>query len=255
MSMYKCPVCGELFSTSYKKCPFCEEDDLMRDRRKRSNHRQNGRRRRNEPRAVGPILIVVFLLLVALVVYLLAGDKLFGGKDPDAEGNEPPVSSAVDGEGEGGGQDGTAVTPLSLDRSDAELEVGDTVTLTALEGTGEYSWSTSDASVATVEAGVVQAVGEGSATITVTDGETAATCTVTVKSVPLTLSTNDVSIAVGESFTLRAEGGSSFTFTSDDESVATVTADGVVTGKAKGRANITVSNGSSTETCIVRVVR
>ena len=59
MSMYKCPVCGELFSTSYKKCPFCEEDDLLMDRRKTTSRRS----RRNEPRAVGPLLIVIFLML------------------------------------------------------------------------------------------------------------------------------------------------------------------------------------------------
>ena len=67
MSMYKCPVCGELFSTSYKKCPFCEEDDLLMDRRKTNSRRS----RRNEPRAVGPLLIVIFLMLVALVVFLV----------------------------------------------------------------------------------------------------------------------------------------------------------------------------------------
>ena len=66
MSMYKCPVCGELFSTSYKKCPFCEEDDLLMDRRKTTSRRN----RHNEPRAVGPLLIVIFLMLVALVVEL-----------------------------------------------------------------------------------------------------------------------------------------------------------------------------------------
>ena len=26
MSLIKCPKCGEMFSDSYKTCPFCEED-------------------------------------------------------------------------------------------------------------------------------------------------------------------------------------------------------------------------------------
>ena len=26
MDMIKCPECGELYSSSYKRCPFCEED-------------------------------------------------------------------------------------------------------------------------------------------------------------------------------------------------------------------------------------
>ena len=27
MSLIKCKKCGEMFSDSYKTCPFCEEDD------------------------------------------------------------------------------------------------------------------------------------------------------------------------------------------------------------------------------------
>lgn len=27
MSLIKCPKCGEMFSDSYKTCPFCEEDE------------------------------------------------------------------------------------------------------------------------------------------------------------------------------------------------------------------------------------
>lgn len=262
MSMYKCPVCGELFSTSYKKCPFCEEDDLMAtDAHRRSTSRR--RRHRNEPRAVGPVLIVIFLLLAALVVFLVAGDSLFAGKEPAGE-DDPPVSDVTDptgGEQDGEQQDDPVTepdqvtVPLALDQTSAALEVGGSVSLTASGGSGTYSWSSSDESVATVTEGVVKAIGAGSATITVSDGETQLTCAVTVKSVPLKINKTDVSIGVGESFTLKAEGGSNITFTSDNESVAVVGADGVVTGKGKGRANITASNGSVSLSCIVRVVR
>lgn len=255
MSMYKCPVCGELFSTSYKKCPFCEEDDLMAtDAHRRSNRHH---RRRNEPRAVGPVLIVIFLLLAALVVFLVAGDSIFGAKDPDGK-NDPPI---VDSDGQGGEEQGGEqgddepddVTPLRVDQTSAELEVGGRLVLTASEGSGSYTWSSTDESIAAVSEGVVDAVAPGSATITVTDGETQVECVVTVKATPLTISKTDVSISVGESFTLKAEGGTSFTFSSDNESVAVVGADGVVTGKGKGKANITVSNGSTSLSCIVRV--
>lgn len=256
MSMYKCPVCGELFSTSYKKCPFCEEDDLLMDRHKTTAKH----RRRNEPRAVGPLLIVIFLLLVALVIFLVAGDRLFGGgSDADADVDVPPVEDSVDGEdGDASDADEPVLpetTPMTLDQTAAELTVGETLTLTAAEGSGTYTWSSADESVATVADGVVTAIAEGSAAITVSDGETELSCTVTVKSLPLSINKTDVSIAVGESFTIGTEGSGTITFHSDNESVAVVGSDGVVTGKAKGKANITVSNGSTSLSCIVRVVR
>ncbi len=261
MSMYKCPVCGELFSTSYKRCPFCEEDDLMAA----DTHKRGGRHhhhRRNEPRAVGPILIVIFLLLVALVVFLVAGDSLFGGKEPSGE-EDPPVSDIIGGEeGEEGGEDVSGgegegeqedIVPLMLDKTSAELEVGGRLVLSASEGTGNYSWSSSDESIAIVTEGVVDTLKAGTVTITVTDGETNVTCEIVVKAIPLSINKTDVSISVGEKFTLTAEGGTMFTFSTDKESVAKVDENGVVTGVGKGKANITVSNGSSTQSCIVRV--
>lgn len=71
--------------------------------------------------------------------------------------------------------------PVSLSASTASIKVGETVTLTATGGEGEYSWASDNTEVATVEAGVVTGVKEGTATITVTakDGSSA-TCVVTV---------------------------------------------------------------------------
>ena len=79
------------------------------------------------------------------------------------------------------------VTGVTLNKTSTSLYVGDTETLTATVQPSDASnqtvtWSTSDASVATVENGVVRATGRGTATITVTtvDGGFTATCTVTV---------------------------------------------------------------------------
>ena len=85
-------------------------------------------------------------------------------------------------------QQGTIhVTSVSLDKANLELTEGETAQLTATVQPGNASnqtvtWSTSDASVATVENGVVRATGRGTATITVTtvDGSFTADCTVTV---------------------------------------------------------------------------
>lgn len=256
MSMYKCPVCGELFSTSYKKCPFCEEDDLLMDRRKTTSRRS----RRNEPRAVGPLLIVIFLMLVALVVFLVKGDSLFENWGKDDQVDEPPVIEdpiedetppVVDDEPEPEPEK----KPMVLDKTTVELNGGESITLVASEGSGNYAWTSDDESIVKVEDGVLTTVGGGTTTVIVSDGETELTCTVTVHVVELTIKNPDVSVAVGDSFNLkkRCSGGDNFTFKSENESIATVSEDGVVTAVSKGKVNILVSNGGDTKGCIVRV--
>ena len=80
------------------------------------------------------------------------------------------------------------VTSVTLDKTEITLHVEETTTLTATilpEAAMDKSvtWSSSNDEVATVSEGVVTAVAEGTATITVTttDGGLTATCAVTVK--------------------------------------------------------------------------
>ncbi len=87
------------------------------------------------------------------------------------------------------------VTPVhaekvTLDMQEISLQVGETVNLTATvtpdDATDKtVTWTTSDASVATVSSGVVTARNEGTAIITVTtyDGNKTAQCTVTVNGI------------------------------------------------------------------------
>ena len=81
-----------------------------------------------------------------------------------------------------------AVSSVTLNKSSTTLTVGGTETLTATINPSNatnknVTWSTSDNSVATVDAGVVTAIGAGTANITVTsqaDSTKKATCAVTV---------------------------------------------------------------------------
>ena len=80
-----------------------------------------------------------------------------------------------------------AVSAVAVSPTTATIKVGESTTLSATitpsDATDKtVTWSTSDEKVATVDAGKVTAVAEGSATITVTtkDGGKTATCTVTV---------------------------------------------------------------------------
>lgn len=83
-------------------------------------------------------------------------------------------------------------TAVSLSQSSITFTALGTYTLTATptpsNTTDSVVWSTSDSSVATVDSGVVTAVGIGTATITATCGTQTATCSV---SVSVTLSNSD----------------------------------------------------------------
>lgn len=164
------------------------------------------------------------------------------------------------------------VESVSLDRSSLELVAGNSETLSATvlpENATDKAvvWSSSDESVATVEDGVVTAVGAGEAVITVTtqDGGKTATCQVTVEDayVPVsnvTLDNTSLVLNEGESATLAATvlpenaTDKSLVWSSSDESVATVN-DGEVVAVNMGTAVITVTttDGGKTAECTVTV--
>ena len=58
MAMKICPDCGEKYSDTYKRCPFCEEEAAMGRRgggRQRGGHRVSQR----DPGVLSPLLIIV----------------------------------------------------------------------------------------------------------------------------------------------------------------------------------------------------
>lgn len=183
MSLIKCPKCGEMFSDSYKTCPFCEEDEAYYSGKAR---RGRGRRtaessRRRAPSILGPVAVVVLILLVVLVVWLIFGDRI---KDA-IDGSEKPPITNVDTPDDGTATpDDTVVTPtISLNRTVLVLSIGDKESL-KVNGTEEtVAWSSSDPTVASVtSSGDVTALAKGNAVITAAVGEESVTCTVTVKS-------------------------------------------------------------------------
>lgn len=96
--------------------------------------------------------------------------------------------SGISSGGGSGGSETVAVDSVSISGAPSgSINVGDTVTLSASVSPSNatnktVTWSTSDESVATVENGVVTAVGAGTATITATAGGKSANVEITVGS-------------------------------------------------------------------------
>ena len=183
MSLIKCNKCGEVYSDSYKKCPFCVEDEeYYNGKVKKRGHRQMEKRKK-APSVVGPVLVLAVLVLVGILVWAFAGDTVrgwFGGDkqpedvDPGTTQNQP-VNTPVDNE--------PVVKALALDHMSLLMAPGESEKLTASGGAEEsYQWITSDSGVLKVsDDGTVSALTEGSAVVTVTCGEESVACAVTVQ--------------------------------------------------------------------------
>lgn len=165
-----------------------------------------------------------------------------------------------------------AVTGLNLNHTEYTGEAGEEFTITATvlpyNATDKtVVWTSSDESVATVADGVVTLVAEGTAEISASCGGFTAICKVTVESAYVVVE----SIALDQASFVGAP-GSTFQLTatvlpedatdktvdwfSDDESVATVDENGLVTLVAVGEATITaspISNDALTATCKITV--
>ena len=181
MSLIKCPKCGEMFSDSYKTCPFCEEDEAYYSGkvRKHKGRRAAESSRRKTPSILGPVAIIVLVLLAALVVWLIFGDQIKNA----ITGEKPPITDVNKPDDSANKPDDTVVTPtISLNRTVLVLTVGDKDSLKVSGTEDTVEWSSSAPTVASVtSAGEVTALTKGNAVITATVNGESVTCTVTVK--------------------------------------------------------------------------
>ena len=261
MRLLKCPKCGEMFSDTYKTCPFCQEDE---ERHSSKPVKSAGRRTgggRAKPKVGGGVVIVCLVLVLGLAAYTIFGKQItaFFTGEKDAPTPEPAV--------------------LTMNKTSVELTVGSSFALT-VSGADKVAFSSSDEAVATVSAnGTVQAVSTGSAVITASAADTTATCRVAVTAAvdqptdpvtpdvpdtpdtpdtPVTPSTpagKDLSLKafgskvtvqfsfdVGDTVPLEVDGtDATVTWSSSDSQIATVDASGVVTAVSSGKAIITAS--------------
>ena len=249
MRLLKCPKCGEMFSDTYKTCPFCQEDEELHSGKpvKTGGRRVGGAKAR--PKVGGGVVVACLVLVLGLVACTIFGSQfteLFTGGKAD-----------------------TPVQALTLSQRNADLTVGSTVKLTASGGESIVSFSSSNEAVATVSAdGTVKAVGEGSAVVTAKAGDLTASCSVAVKGTeqtkePENLSiysvygknvVTDVTIELGSPAPMKVQGTeSAVTWSIADTSIATVDSSGMVTGVAVGETTLTATVDGQTLTCTIRI--
>lgn len=257
MSLLKCPKCGEMFSDSYKTCPFCEEDEAFANGGKKPVNPGRRVHRQKSPSILGPTLVLVLVLVAGVLLYTLVGSGKPGDDRPD-----PPKNPTEDVD------PNTPTVTLSLDQTALELTAGGTGKLTATGAEG-ITWTSSNAGVATVaEDGTVTAVAAGTATISASaEGADPVTCTVTVKEAPkkdLVLRSIYQSEGTAlEQFAMWAgdpavpmtvDGTDSpVQWSTEDSSIATVNSDGEVTAVKSGKTMVVAVVDGQTLKCEVLV--
>ena len=194
--------------------------------------------------------------LVACTVLACGGDD-----DPGPVAPPPPTPVA---------------TTVEVAPATAELTaLGQSVQLTAtvrdqnggVMSGASVTWTSGDAAVATVDgAGLVTAVATGAATINATSGSASGSASVTVTQAPAQIAVTPDSLrltALAEQRQLTAEAfdangnaivGPMLSWASEDDAVATVDADGLVTAVANGETTVTATSGSASASVAVTVM-
>ncbi|MCK8060335.1 MULTISPECIES: Ig domain-containing protein [unclassified Fusibacter] len=165
-----------------------------------------------------------------------------------------------------------AVTGITLDKSTQSMDTGSSFTLNAslapIEATDQsVTWSSSNSAVATVNNGLVTGISQGTAVITVTstDGNYTATCTVTVTDpvihvASVGLDKTNVDMIIGTTNVLVATvlptnaTDQTVIWTSSNSSVITV-ANGNITAVSPGTAVVTATSvdGNIASSCTINV--
>lgn len=280
--LIRCNNCGEEYSVTYKRCPFCDES-AARNANGRSGKRLNNTRgggygsgwtlARIVTTALSLGLIVAAIGIVVTVVKPLI-DR--GSSEPGTvvvTDSPAADTSAPDQTDEPGAEESAAVQTaesFALTAEDITLQSpGETYRLKATfapEGTtGNITWTSSDPTIVTVAAdGTVTALANGSSTVTAAmDGGYTQTCIVrcswsggatATPAASISLNRTDITLrSKGETFNLKVSGtGSTPVWAIGDTSVATISGSGTVTAVKGGMTTVTVKVDGQTLKCIVR---
>ena len=173
----RCENCGEEYSVTYKRCPFCDERP---GRPSRPGGRSSGGRRvANNKRGggyggpVNPIHIIqlviglAVIIAAAVIVIRFVGGPLLGGGGSSADDPGGSQGETVQPDGSQTQPQGPAAESITLSRTEElTLQYGETFAMTAVVAPADVQepvvWTSSDPSVLTVDAeGLLQNVNTG----------------------------------------------------------------------------------------------
>lgn len=227
MDLIKCPCCGEMYSPSYRSCPFCEEEERPRRAAARRSGRHVSEKKRTHS-ARGPIAAVLLVVLVIFSWYLFGGsvmEKLRADDAPPAADSDVQTPATPDVSTPDGTGDGDAIVPTEPDDPTppvvAEPDEPDEPDTTQTVDASQLTMKTSVGSLS-------KAPGTDS---------------------------YDCSLGLSDTYIRLIVQGTDaqITWSSADSSVVTVGADGLLTPKSAGMTTVTASVGGAELTCIVRV--
>ena len=225
MDLIKCPICGEMYSPSYRHCPFCEEEDRPRKAARRGHHVSEKKRTHS---ARGPIAAVLLVVLVVMSWYLFGDrfmEKVKENRRNEVETVDPaPIDPAP--------IDPAPVDPTPVDPTPADptpddptppvVEEPDTPPVTEPTPTVDPASLSMKTNVGSLQKDV--------------NGR------------------YDCTIKASESIKLIVKGtDAAVSWSSADSSIVTVGADGLLKPAKVGTTTVTASVGGATLECIVRV--
>ena len=193
----RCENCGEDYSITYKRCPFCDERP---GRSGIGGRRAAGGRGTVHPVQVIGLVISMIVIIVALfIVFKYVGPLIFGDKS-GGQGSSVSTSQSAPGSSASASQPGgdvssggdvsaeipqVPVTSLTLNKSDITLTANEIFPFVATVSPADapVTWSSSDDSILKVEqdgtATNVNTTGSKvKVTVTATAGDKSAQCTV-----------------------------------------------------------------------------
>ena len=181
----RCENCGEEYSTTYKRCPFCDERPGGRSYppiggRRVAGGTRSGRGGQPNPLQVAGLVISLVLIIAAVVIVFTTLSPLLFGNTPEGGSNTSQSSQGSLGEN-------VTLEALTLNRTELSLQAGEPYQLTATPTPADaqvtVTWTSSDPNIATVDefgniTNVYQGNDEVSVTITASAGGQTAVCTV-----------------------------------------------------------------------------
>lgn len=180
----RCEKCGEEYSTTYKRCPFCDERPGGRSYPAVGGRRVAGGRssRSSQPnplQVVGLVISLVLIIAAIVIVFttlspLLFGNTPSGGGTSQSTGTSTPAGDVT-------------LESLTLSRTEVSLQAGELFQLSATPVPADaqvtVEWTSSNPDIATVDefgniTNVYRGSDEVSVTITASAGGQTASCTV-----------------------------------------------------------------------------